>query len=153
MVSADIRENFRALRDDSIVKAGSVNTDAVHTAGIQNLAITNAKLGGDSVTADKIAAGAVGNSELGAGAVTNAKIGGSAVTTAKISIGTRSFSGGIGLESTVYVSLGDYYGFTPIVTLEGSNYTSCFFHNGGYAFRNTSNSASYSYTINWRYIQ
>ena len=56
----------------------------IGTEGIDALAVTEAKLAGDSVTASKIAADAVGTSEIAAGAVDTSEIATDAVESAEI---------------------------------------------------------------------
>ena len=92
LVAADMRENFRALKEDDIVEgvaaggivAGMIGAAQVTNAKLGTGSVTNAKLGTNSVIEVKINAGAVTNAKLGTGAVTNAKLGTGSVTSVKL---------------------------------------------------------------------
>ena len=70
-VAADMRENFRALKDDGIVIPAN---NSVTNAKIATGAVSTAKLADGAVTNAKIAAGAVTESKIANGVITNYKL-------------------------------------------------------------------------------
>lgn len=58
----------------------------IDTQGVENLAITEAKVASNAITTNKIASSAVTETKIAAGAVTNSKIGGNAVTFFKMAL-------------------------------------------------------------------
>lgn len=94
LVSADIRENFRALKEDGIVVPADNS-------------VVEAKIGTGAVTEGKIGTGAVTEGRIGAGAVSQAKL--------KTSVGEIYYQRAVGTESgeTILSLPGGEYGFWP----------------------------------------
>lgn len=106
LIAADIRENFRALKEDGIVlpKTGTGATDAC--AG-NDARLSNTRTPTDgSVTAAKLASGAVTEAKLASGAVSQAKL---KTSTGSVNI-SRSSEGTTSANLTLP---GGEYGFYP----------------------------------------
>ena len=120
LVAADVRENFRALKEDDIVEGVAANgiVEGMIGAG----AVVEAKLGAGAVTEAKLGAGAVTEAKLGAAAVTEAKLGASAVALSKLKTSTQSQSYDIPAGTSHSFGLtGGQYIFYPTIKAESND--------------------------------
>jgi hypothetical protein len=113
LVSADIRENFRALKDDGIVYAAGITKSISAGTGLS---------GGGQLNADRTISHAAHTGDvtgttsltIAAGAVTETKIGSGAVSQAKLKTSSGNVSVSVSAGGTAYTASlpGGEYGFT-----------------------------------------